>query len=142
MLKISDEVIREANLLNINIQKIEPVLFASIISSIKKKYIKHNTKGMWLWERYINEESVCNKEGWRFIKEFVQETECILFFNDCDDNDAFIIGNGEELNAILSETSGFEFYVTNLETQYLISFNHHDCLSGCGTAKEWVSKMK
>lgn len=36
---------------------------------------------------------------------------------------------------------GFEFYITNFETEYVICFNHHDCLLGCGTAKKWVESL-
>lgn len=30
---------------------------------------------------------------------------------------------------------------TNFMTEYVICFNHHDCLMGCGTAKNWVNKL-
>lgn len=65
-----------------------------------------------------------------------------MFFNKEDDKNAIIINNGTDLGIILAETSGFEFYITNKNVDYIICFNHHDCLSGCGTAKNWIADIK
>ena len=32
-------------------------------------------------------------------------------------------------------------YITNFETDYLLCFNHHDCLLGCGTALTTVPEI-
>lgn len=65
-----------------------------------------------------------------------------MFFNDFDEKAMFKIKNGMDLDFLLSGTSGFEFYVTDLEYSYLICFNHHDMLYGCGKAIQWIEKLK
>lgn len=87
--------------------------------------------------------SVINsKDGWSYIKDFIKDSCCLMFFNSIDDKTVLGINNGMDLYKILYETYGFEFYITNAETQYLICYNHHDCLLGSGTAKEWVNELK
>ena len=54
----------------------------------------------------------------------------------------FKIKNGNDLYYLLSETSGFEFYITDFNYSYLICFNHHDILYGCGRAKEWIAGLR
>ncbi len=53
----------------------------------------------------------------------------------------FIISSGDDLNYILSETCGYEFYITNFICSYLICYNHHDVLIGCGQAEKWIEKL-
>lgn len=42
-----------------------------------------------------------------------------MFFNEIDDRKSFLLRSGNDLVAILSETYGSEFYVTNRKTTYL-----------------------
>lgn len=66
----------------------------------------------------------------------------MLFFNDEDEENIFVINNGRDLYKILSETcENREFYLTDFDTKYLLSFNRYGCLYGVGAAKDWVSKM-
>lgn len=65
-----------------------------------------------------------------------------MFFDDCDDKNVIKIDNGNDLYRILYEMYGFEFYITNYETNYVICFNHHDCLIGCGMARNWIENLK
>ena len=51
-----------------------------------------------------------------------------MFFNEIDERKSFLLRSGNDLFAILSETYGFEFYVTNRKATYLLAFNHHDYL--------------
>ena len=39
------------------------------------------------------------------------------------------------------ENDEIEFYITDRDQSYVICFNHHDVLYGCGAAKEWVEKL-
>ena len=53
-----------------------------------------------------------------------------------------VIVRRDDLVAVLGETYGFEFYVTNKEKSYLLVFNHHDILMACGDAKNWLNTKK
>ena len=65
-----------------------------------------------------------------------------MFFNESDEKKSFLFKNGDDLVAVLGETYGFEFYVTNKEKSYLLVFNHHDILMACGDAKNWLNTKK
>jgi hypothetical protein len=54
----------------------------------------------------------------------------------------FQVPSGSSLDQLLSNTFGFEFYVTDLNADYLICFNHHDVLVGCGNAQQWLHARK
>ena len=69
------------------------------------------------------------------------KSKCVLFFNKSDEKSMFLINSGNDLDFILSETYGFEFYVTDLDCSYLLCFNHHDILYGCGAAYDWVKHI-
>ena len=59
-----------------------------------------------------------------------------------EEEEMILIQSGEDLNYILSETYGFEFYITDKQCSYLLCFSDHDILYGCGTAKEWIERIK
>ena len=63
-----------------------------------------------------------------------------MFFDENDE--AISIKNGDELYTLIYEMYGFEFYITNNMTDYLLCFNHHDCIIGCGEASEWLENFK
>jgi hypothetical protein len=65
-----------------------------------------------------------------------------MFFNLPDEKAAFTFNKGDDVVSVLSETYGFEFYLTNRCAEYLICFNHHDVLIACGSAIELLSKYK
>jgi hypothetical protein len=54
----------------------------------------------------------------------------------------WIIPDGSTLTSILSETIGFPFYVTSLNTDYMLCFDDHDCLIANGKAVEWICKLR
>ena len=113
-----------------------------ILDSILKKYININQKGNWLWEKFIHYESLNDDMAWGYIKEFVKDNECIMFFNQEEEKEMFLIQSGEDLNYVLSETYGFEFYITNIQCSYLLCFNHHNILYGCGIAEKWIIELR
>lgn len=139
MYKISEEIIEEAYKNNIKLKLIDENEYKDIQIKIKDKFLDcESYPSSFLWEYLKNYKSINDVNGWSYIEDFVKNNECIMFFNLSDDKKAFYIENGEQLNKILEETSGYEFYVTNELVEYLICFTHHDSLVGCGAASEWV----
>lgn len=141
MIKISEEIEKVAKENGISLIAIKKEEAEDILNCIQQKYIK-NQKTPFLWDGLKDFSAINNKEGWSYIKDFIGNSCCLLFFNSFDDKAVLKLNNGMDLHKILCETFGFEFYLTNMGTQYLICFNHHDCLLGCGTAKEWVSELQ
>lgn len=126
----------------IKIEEVDNQTCLKIRKAINELYVDDNKKGSWLWERLSHFESLTDKDGWSYIKEFVSNSVCIMFFNDFDEKAMFKIKNGKDLYCLLSETCGFEFYITDLNYSYLICFSHHDILYGCGEAIKWIDEIK
>ena len=138
MYTISNEILDS----RIKVQELDLETIENIKRLIREKYLDEDKKSIWIWERLEEYESLADNNGWAYIKEFVSDNSCIMFFNQDDERKMFAISNGSDLHSILSETSGFEFYITDSDGSYLICFNHHDILFGCGNAAEWIKSIK
>lgn len=136
MWNIGEEIVNVAGELGIKLTELSSEEFEEIIVNVKNIYTAGTR--MILWENIIDYFSVNDSSAWQWINEFIGDKESILFFNESDEKKAFLIGNGNDLVTILSETYGFEFYVTNKKITYLLAFNHHDYLIACGDSKKWL----
>ena len=141
MYKISDDIYNAIKN-KIIVKEISEEIHDLILETIIKSYVDTNIKGGGLWERLSSYEAYADSNGWTYIQDFVLNVSCILFFNQDDEKKMFSISNGKDLHYILSETCGFEFYITDKECSYLLCFTHHDVLIGCGKAKKWVSSIR
>lgn len=141
MVGIKNEIISVAQTLGIMISELTADAKEVILMNIYKKYT-NGKKGQWLWEYMIDPVSVSNKDAWMWGGDFIGKSKTIMFFNLSDERIAFAFNSGEDVVKILSETFGFEFYWTDENTSYLISFDHHDVLSAVGSAKSWLEKYK
>lgn len=94
-----------------------------------------------LWETASGCASVQNSEAWQWIRNFVGSRSCILFFDLNDEAEMFYVPSGSSLDELLGNTFGFVFYVTDADATYLVSFNDHDFLICCGSAREWLEKQ-
>ena len=92
------------------------------------------------WENLRKSVVVSDTNGWAKLANYVKQNSCIMFFDENDE--AISIKNGDELYTLIYEMYGFEFYITNNMTDYLLCFNHHDCIIGCGEASEWLENLK
>lgn len=109
-----------------------------IQKNIRKKYIDNKKEGVFLWEKLSEFKKKQDSELWKYISEFIGETECIVFFNVEDDSNMIRLYSGDDLKFMLEETCGYEFYITDEKYSYLICFNHHDILYACGRAIKWL----
>lgn len=142
MFKISVHILEELKNSKVIIEKMELNESEAILESISKKYIEEDKKATWLWEKLIHYEAINDDLAWSYIRDFVKKNECILFFNQDEDKNMLMIKTGDDLDYILSETYGFEFYITNKDVSYLLCYSHHNILYGCGEAEEWIYKLK
>lgn len=142
MFEISTHICNELKESNVIIKKLDLNERKRILQSALKNYISLNEKGNWLWEKFIHYVSLNDDMAWSYIKDFVKDNECIMFFNQEEEKEMFLIQSGTDLNYILSETYGFEFYITNKQCSYLLCFSHHNILYGCGIAESWINKLK
>lgn len=142
MFKISTHICDELRENKVMVKKLELDERREILDLILKRYINISGKSGWLWENLIHYETLTDDMAWSYIKDFVKDNECIMFFNQEEEKEMFLIQSGDDLNYVLAETYGFEFYITNKQCSYLLCFNHHNVLYGCGTAAEWINKLR
>lgn len=142
MFKISEHIYKEINFAKMNLTALEEKTKKELLKIIQDKYINKCKRSVWLWEKLIQFEAMQDSNAWKYIKDFVKDRKCIMFFNQDEDEEMFLFESGNDLNYVLSETCGFEFYITDLKCSYLICFNHHDVLYGCGSAREWIKRCK
>lgn len=112
----------------------------AIRTTVESKYAKHGSEP--LWERLCEVESVHNPSAWRLLDFFVGGEAAIVFFNHDEDQTALKLEAQASVSSLLSECTGFEFYLTDESTSYLLCFNHHDCLIGCGRARQWMITLQ
>lgn len=141
MFKISTHIYDEIKDSKIIIEKIEIKERKEILDSILKKYINNCNTGVWLWEKFVHYEALNDDMAWSYIKDFVKDNNCIMFFNQEEEEEMFLIQSGDDLHYVLSETYGFEFYITDRQCSYLLCFSHHNILYGCGTAEKWINNL-
>lgn len=139
-MKISGEI-RKIGLVNgIAAEELSDEDGKKIKNNIALKYT-HWQPGPFLWDRLKDAAIREDCAGWEKICDFVGANKCLIFFDDIEDKSVLVINNGKNLHRLLDEMYGFEFYVTDFETAYLLCFNHHDCLLACGAAKNWLSSL-
>ena len=94
-----------------------------------------------LWERLLNDEGFHDENAWRSIGEFAAGP-ATLFVRDAQGLCAFRFEDGRDLVTTIGSCPGFEFYVVDDSSHFLLSFNGHDVLIGCGSATEWVRNLR
>lgn len=139
---IIKEIMKQSKSHNINTSILNEDNYKSLINKIKFNYIKESYAGNYFWQSLKVYSVMQDDNGWKYIKEFIKDSECILFFDEIDEKKAISFESGYDLVKLLGETWGFVFYVTDIMNHYLICFNDHDCLFGCGSALEWVENLK
>ncbi|EKQ50589.1 MULTISPECIES: DUF6756 family protein [unclassified Clostridium] len=141
MWNIYEEIKSAIGTLKIIVREVPEKEADEIVNNTITKYTK-GSNDRYLWEGFINEVSVQDKDAWQWIDKFIDNSEAIMFFNPLDEKRAFLFSNGKDVVETLSETYGFEFYLTNRTLDYLLCFNHHDVLIANGSAKEWLEQYK
>jgi len=139
--KSSLQIIKASSRFNISVQTIPNFYNTELYKYIEKKYIKGNN-GRYLWENFRYPSSIKLDNGWSFIKYLVKNDKFYMFFNKADDENAVLIPSGEYLDLILKETYNFEFYITDTDLNYIVCYNHHDCLICSGNITHWLNNIR
>ena len=139
-MKHIEEVKRAAAALKVPLDGLDAAAYARLISAIKHKYVDGRRHGCFLWERLMDFAAVTDERGWSYLKDFIGDRACVLLLDPSETGGA-VLPNGEALDRVLGDCYGFEIYVTDWETDYLLCVNHHDGLMGCGKAKTWVEEI-
>lgn len=141
MNKLISEVLAAADQVGCNTVALTQTESKKVIDDIRQKY-SNGLKSDYFWETLKNRTSLQNREAWSWIKDFVKDNQTIMFFINSESHAGVLFENGDCVVKTLWECTGFEFYLTNLQTDYLLCFNHHDFLIGAGTAQNWVMEKQ
>ena len=82
--------------------------------------------------------SICDENAWKWLDEFIQLDECLIFFDQTDDPTVYMFQENQSLTKFLSKLQGYVFYITNENLDFLIYFNDSDYLRYIGTAEPWL----
>ena len=138
-MKICEDLLKTAQENGLQLTLLPKEQSIKIKNNVKNKYLKIDN-GSFIWENLRKSVVVSDINGWAKLANYVKQNSCIMFFDENDE--AISIKNGDELYTLIYEMYGFEFYITNNMTDYLLCFNHHDCIIGCGEASEWLENLK
>lgn len=138
-MKICEDLLKTAQENGLQLTLLPKEQSIKIKNNVKNKYLKIDN-GSFIWENLRKSVVVSDTNGWVKLANYVKQNSCIMFFDENDE--AISIKNGDELYTLIYEMYGFEFYITNNMTDYLLCFNHHDCIIGCGEASEWLENLK
>lgn len=139
MMKISKEIEKTASDIAVHMERLSEEQAEEIKACMREKYI-HSYRGGFLWENFKKPAIIQDAEGWKRLCDFVGDQKCLMFFDDFEDKSVLAFDDGEGLYRLLHEMYGFEFYITDFETGYLLCYNHHDCLLACGLAKDQLER--
>jgi hypothetical protein len=139
---LAEEIEKAASALGIAISKLQIREVLEIRQKLAKKFsVEPEFPWRLSYQNLKDAQSIHNPKGWSFIQDYVGEEEIILFVNPDEEQDMWVIPSGSALTSILAETVGFPFYVTSRNTDYMISFDDHDCLIANGKATQWICQQ-
>ena len=90
MFKISNHICNELKDSKIIIRKLQLSQRREILDSVFKKYINISERGVCLWEKFIQYEALSDGMAWSYIRYFVKDNECIMFFNQTEEEEMIL----------------------------------------------------
>ena len=137
---LAEEIAGVASELGISIVTVDQQLTLQIKEKLAKKFSTDKERSQILsWQNLEGRESYHDSNSWQLIKNYVGNQEVLLFVNPELEQIMWQFQNGEDLDILLGETTGFPFCVTSEKVDYMICFEDHDVLIGVGKAKKWVA---
>ncbi|WP_024291034.1 hypothetical protein [Lacrimispora indolis] len=113
--------------------------------AVKEKYLRPNVRiGYSIFDAVVFSSMVGIDvpDSWRWIGDFIKSDSIILFFNKDMGNNFYEIENGSKFVEFYDECGVIEFYITDRDANYLLGYNHSQCLFTMGTACEWLENDK
>jgi len=138
---MKNEIIKSIKELGLYANTCDQEYCSFLIIEVIKKFSKLPYYQYPLCSNMTDSISLFNPNGWQLIRSFEVESEKILFLEPEISKVCFQFENSLDVVSMLENSYGFVFYITNLNLDYLICFNDHDYLIGCGTAKDWIKSL-
>lgn len=80
--------------------------------------------------------------AWTWLAEFVDDGPVLLLLQKDLDPVCLLVPRGRDIGRLLAETFHFVFYITRDDLSFLLAYDDHDCLIGCGSAVEWIRELR
>lgn len=135
---VSEEFKTASEMTNITLTPVSEQERIKILESIYSKYGKDSTYRYPFWEYINNYIGVSFPYAWNWFNEILEEKEVIFFFELGEDKNMFQIQNGGDIPEILEECYRFNFYLSNKEASFILTYNDHENLIAGGEAIEWI----
>jgi hypothetical protein len=113
-----------------------------IRSEINSKFTDPGAKSsIWIWERLKSHFGIHGSQYLDLLPSLPLPKQVIVLFNRYEDKSAVLLEDSSKLLPIINDTYGFEFYVTDKPVSFLLCYNHHEILSACGDAEQWLKEV-
>lgn len=140
---LSREITNVASIYQIPVVVIDEQGSLAMKKALAKKFsVNENQPQSLSWQNLSDAESYHDSDSWRSIGEYVGNQTVLLFVNPEDEQIMWKFNNGNDLNSVLEETTGFPFCVTSSQADYILCFEDYDCLLGKGSAAAWVKELR
>lgn len=133
-----NEINNTIDQLSLNVERLDG---SELIHKMVKKFCKQGKYTFPLWDCLEEKASIFDPDGWKAISGFHPNSEKFLFIEPEESNLIFYFKSSEDIINALENCYAFIFYITNVDLDYLISFNDHNYLIGCGLAKDWIHNL-
>lgn len=141
MANISAELLEAAGKLGFAVNRMPDVDADALRRKIAARY-SLDPRYLLSYQHVVDTESIHDPAAWSWLSRFLGSSEVLLLFAPDDDREVLTIPSGSMVVPLLKETTGFVFYLTPPDVSYLICFDDHDCLTGLGSATDWVRQLK
>lgn len=135
------QILAAGNILGLPLERLNADETGRIRGAVISRYCR-NVPHAFLWETFAVPESLHDPDGWMRLSKWKGGTELILFFDEHDSKNSILCPPGTPIESLISESTGFEFYITSPAVDFVICFNHHDCLIGIGKATDWIKQQR
>ena len=139
----NEEIENVARVHNIPLEKLDPITCEAIVNSLIKKYCTESTYAFPLWDHIDlkKKRSVHDSDGWMKVQHYHFKKDIILLTEPKKGYHAYRLESATDLHKLLEESYHFVFYLLDKELSFLICFNDHDYLIGCGDVFNWIGDV-
>jgi len=121
------------------IQRLSGERKRDFIIHFKRKFLKTNRKNTFSVFEMLQDDfiGIDVYESWKWVKDYLTERILVLF-GTIESENIYEIKDGTIFDQLYDNLPGIEFYITNSKYDFLIGYNHSNCLVAMGRAIEWL----
>lgn len=106
------------------------------------KFANGKRDALFIWEGFADAVSIHADDGWQWLTTLPEKNSLFLFFSTREERSVFEFRKPIDIVRTLDDAFGFEFYITNLASEFIVCFNHHHYLIATGTMTSWLKNER